>query len=124
MRFSRYLALFAVLLFIGGGTHASYPSETIDPNSDSLVTFEWNIPTERVNGNSLLPSEISGYRIYEEGELVITSTTYDYGGYGESCWTISTVDAWGQEGPQSNPYCGLVKPSPPSAPSLTISFGA
>lgn len=122
------LVVFILVTTIGGGTQAAYPA---DPTSDSIVQFEWDIPTERVNGNSLLPSEISGYRIYEDGDLVVTindgtqtSVLYDYGGYGEACWTISTVDSWGQEGPQSAESCDTVKPSPPSAPSLTISFGA
>lgn len=136
MRFIKEYSLVAVALAIVLAitykpAWANYPAEPIDPTSASIVTFEWDQPYQRVDGSTLFPSEIGGYRIYERGELILSidegdilSAVYDYGGYGEGCWSISTVDTWGQEGPQSEEMCGTVKPPAPGAPSLTISFGA
>lgn len=130
MRLRILFALLATLMVSGSTlTQASYPSEPVNPESASVITFGWDIPTSRTDGSSLLLSEIGGYRIYEQGELVLeidggeqTSAMYDFGGYGYSCWSISTVDSWGQEGPQSAESCDTVKPTAPSAPTLTISF--
>jgi hypothetical protein len=92
-------------------------------SASSVINFVWDIPTEREDGSPLPAIEISGYNLYEQGEKVAwieggdtTSVTYDYGGYGQPCFTISTTDFWNQEGSQSPETCVNVFPAPPSAP--------
>lgn len=92
-------------------------------SASSVINFVWDIPTEREDGSPLPTIEISGYNLYEQGEKVAwieggdtTSISYDYGGYGQPCFTISTTDFWNQEGSQSPETCVNVFPAPPSAP--------
>lgn len=97
--------------------------------SSSNIEFVWEVPTEREDGTTLFENEISGYTLYENGEKVAwisgggtTSLTYDYGGYGQPCFTISTTDNWQQEGAQSAEVCVNVFPAPPEAPALHVSL--
>lgn len=87
------------------------------------VSFTWDVPTEREDGSTLFTNEISGYTIYEDGEMLVfvsggatTSATVDYDAYGQPCYTISTTDNWQQEGRQSAEVCVNVFPAPPSSP--------
>lgn len=87
------------------------------------VNFTWDIPTERTDGSTLFSNEIYGYNLYEDGEKVqwigggtTTTATHLYDAYGQPCFTISTTDNWGQEGPQSPEVCLNVFPAPPGAP--------
>ncbi len=91
--------------------------------SSSEINFTWDVPIEREDGTTLFQNEISGYTLYENGEKVAwiagggtTDFIYDYGGYGQPCFTISTTDFWGQEGSQSPEVCVNVFPAPPAAP--------
>ena len=109
------LILLIVSLFILGFMHKAHASDGIQ--------FEWDIPTERVDGSTLLVNEISGYTLYEDGYEIAfipngttTSYTYQYDGYGRPCFSISTTDSWGQEGGKSEEECVNVFPAPPKAP--------
>ena len=124
MKIFKYFSIALFSLVVVGGSKASFPA-----GGSSTIQFTWDIPTEREDGSSLLPVEIGGYHLYEEGLLVLeieggetTSAFYDYGTYGNACFTISTVDSWGQEGAQSAPVCLQILPAPPSAPPLQANF--
>ena len=87
------------------------------------VSFQWEVPSEREDGTTLLYTEISGYTLYEDGYQVAwisggltTEFTYEYDGYGQPCFSISTTDSWQQEGNRSEEVCVNVYPAPPSAP--------
>lgn len=106
-------AFFLVLLLVCASAKAA----------SSTIQFQWEVPTERQDGTSLLVNEISGYTLYENGNKVAwigggstTDFSYDYGGYGQPCFTISTTDTWGQEGQQSPEVCVNVFPAPPGSP--------
>ncbi len=100
---------------------ANYTTE--GQSSGSEVMLGWDTPTEKVDGSTLLENEISGYNIYEEGALAfqlerVNEMLYDNEGFGRTCFSISTVDVWGQEGPQSEPYCHTFTPAAPGSPTL------
>ena len=90
------------------------------------IDFVWDMPTERVDGSSLLPNEIDGYTLYEDNEAIayIEGTqlwyTHEYDGYGQPCYQISTTDTWQREGPQSAPVCVDVFPGLPMPPLLKL----
>lgn len=94
-----------------------------------MINFTWDIPNEREDGTTLFTNEISGYTIYENGIKVMfveggatAEALYDYDAYGQPCFTISTTDAWQQEGSQSAEVCINVFPAPPEAPALHVSL--
>lgn len=97
--------------------------------SASVITFVWETPTKRADGSTLLSNEIAGYTLYEDGVQIqwiaggtTTSTSHDYGGYGQPCFSISTTDTWQQEGAQSTEVCVNVFPAPPGSPALRVSL--
>lgn len=91
----------------------------------ATVNFLWEPPEERVDGSTILPSEIAGYTIYENGVAIMwvsggasSSATYEYDSYGQPCFSISTTDVYQQEGGQSPEVCINVFPAPPMAPTV------
>lgn len=93
------------------------------------TTFNWDIPTETIDGDPLDVSSIAGYQLYQDGSPVLyieggstTTVGYDVVGFGNICFTISTIDVFEQEGPQSEPVCETYFPSFAKSPSgLSVS---
>lgn len=93
------------------------------------IQFTWDVPTEREDGSTLFTNEIAGYTLYENNVAVkwiaggaSYEALYDYDGYGQPCFSISTTDVYQQEGAQSAEVCVNVFPAPPTSPVLNVSL--
>lgn len=64
-----YFTILSVMLSACGGpdsksSNSSNSSQIVASKYDKSISIGWNIPTERVNGDPIAMSEISGYKIY------------------------------------------------------------
>jgi len=91
--------------------------------ADGTVTFTWEHPTERTDNTPIPVSEIAGYKIYGNNEVVETgpviTISHDYIGRGQTEFRIQTVDTDGLVSEMSEPiYVNLSAP-----PKKPVNFG-
>lgn len=97
----------------GDGTSLSSGDRSLTSPATGAVTLSWIMPTTRVDGAALSPSEIAGYKLYYgTASNALTSTirindptqteyTIQSLPSGTYYFKISAIDADGLEGPQS-----------------------
>lgn len=92
------------------------------------VTLNWTAPTERTDGTPLSQSEIGGYTLRKDGELVDatiqgTATSYSLTlGPGEHCFDMATTDTEGRTGPFGVVVCRSIKAVPGAPTDLIINI--
>lgn len=77
--------------------------------------YQWDAPTERLDGTPLEPNELAGYELDHNGtihqttateiDIVITQT-------GEHCARVRASDTDGQWSPWSDKLCTMIKAAP------------
>ena len=98
------------------------------------VTFQWEIPTERMDNTPIL--NLAGFRLYQSAEPGVYTTTpvsdinnpgiatYVLDGVGEGLWyfVVTAYDADGLESDHSNEVSKIIVgiPSPPKAPAAFL----
>ena len=70
--------------------------------ADGTVNFTWTAPTERTDNTPLPSSEIGGYRIYGNDQIIdvvgaVTTASVDYIGRGKTEFRLQTYDTDGLE---------------------------